>query len=258
MRTFPPIALALPLALALASPAAADEAGICGQWTGEIKLVNDSGAAQTWASLFSPGDALRGYFMKRGTPDRIQTTEVTNPWHQHVNTLEEFTNFNDWAMNVNVNGLTFEHDSKVPVTGASRLRVVRKDTTRIPIYGDRHDTIMWWTDWVTVSDEIEYFPRYTMFVLFEGSDDMLRTPNGLSAGAADLAPDLLDRVFGTTGVDQTYGVVQIFSHGGFDGSAQVMGKITSVQQFPCEMVAFDPATGRYGLVGAPPEGEGGP
>ncbi len=257
MRSLPPIALVLALACGLASAAQADEAGICGEWTGEIMLVRDTGEAQQWAQRFAAGDVLRGYFMKRGTPERIQTTEVTNPWHQHVNTLELFTDFADWAMNVNVNGYTLEHKSRVPVTSDFHLRTLRRDTTRNPLYGDRHDYVMWWTDWVQVSDAIEYFPHYTIQVLFEGTDAMLQTPNGLSASAADLAPSLFERPFGSAGVDETYGVVQLFSHGGFDGHAQVMGKITGVQLFPCTMVSFDPETGQYGLVGGPPEGEGG-
>ena len=242
-------ALRCSLALALAStltsaPALADQAGICGQWTGEVVYVLDSGAAQTWAHNFSEGDVMRGAFMKRGVADEIRMTENTNPWHQHVNTYEIFTNHGDWAMNVNVNGFTFEQDSH-NTPGPHRLRVMRRDTTRIDIYGDRRDSITWWTDWAKVSEEIEYFGRYHLSVKFVGPDFMLQTPNGESAGAADLQPAMLDHVFGTTGIEESLGVVQLRAHGGFDGNAQVTGRITNVQLFPCDWVDFDAETGRY-------------
>ena len=247
--------LASLLALA-AGPATADEAGICGQWAGQVETVRDTGEAQTWASRFSPGDTARGYFMKRGTPARIDTTEVTNPWHQHVNTLEYFVDHNDWALNLNVNGFTLEQDSKVsPPESSTRMRFVATDRDPIAIYGDRRDQILWWTDWVTVSDELEYFPHYTMMVQFVGTQLMLQTPAGSTAGSADLAPALLPPAFGPAAVLDSYGRVSIFSGGGFEGSAQVMFSISNVEQFPCAWVGFDAETGQYGLGGGPAEGE---
>ncbi len=66
---------------------------------------------------------------------------------------------------------------------------------------------------------------------------------------------LLTHQIGPGNFVEAYGVVQIFSHGGFDGTAQIAGRVTSVEQFPCSMVEFDHETGQYGLVGGEEGGD---
>ena len=107
--------------------------------------------------------------------------------------------------------------------------------------------ISFYTDFLKVSDELEYRQNYSLLALFKGEHDMIQTAPGLSAGLADLNPSRVPRNVAGTFVD-SYGFVNFTSWDG-TGSAAVILSIDDYQTLPCERVSFDAETGMYGLVG---------
>ena len=79
---------------------------------------------------------------------------------------------------------------------------------------------------------------------------MVQTPAGQTSGMADLSPVRRERNLARNLVE-TYGFARFQTWDG-TGSAAVLLSIDGFQTFPCEMVAFDPETGQYGLVGGGP------